>query len=71
MLEYIKLIIAKLLKDEVHYIGGSISLPPPLTKEEEAKLNDLFWNEAEYYWEDKLNLEQFLVDIEEKIEALE
>ena len=38
MLTYIKFIIAKLLKEEVHYIGGSVSLPPPLSKDEETKL---------------------------------
>ncbi|MBE7053820.1 MAG: RNA polymerase sporulation sigma factor SigE [Ruminococcaceae bacterium] len=38
MLSYIKLILEKLLNDEVHYIGGSISLPPPLSKKEEEEL---------------------------------
>ena len=38
MISYIKLLLEKLLRDEVHYIGGSVSLPPPLSKEEEEKL---------------------------------
>ena len=32
------LIIQKLFKKDIHYIGGSDALPPPLTKEEEERL---------------------------------
>lgn len=37
---------------------------------EDILLNELFWTEAQQYWSEKLNLEQLLADIEEKIEAL-
>lgn len=37
---YIKL-IAKFQSDEVYYINGSETLPPPLTKEEEQKIFDM------------------------------
>ena len=47
MLSCIKLIIAKLLKEEIHYIGGSISLPPPLTKDEEIKLINMLKTDAQ------------------------
>ena len=40
-------------------------------KEEDKELNELFWTEAELYWNDKLNLEQLLVQLEEKIKAME
>ena len=36
-----KIIFAILSKDEVHYIGGPSTLPPPLSKEEEEKYIDM------------------------------
>lgn len=41
-----------------------------IPNKEEADINDLFWTEAESYWAEKLNLEQFLVQIEEKVKDL-
>lgn len=38
MLSCIKNLLALLFKEEVHYIGGSVSLPPPLSKDEETDL---------------------------------
>ena len=36
--EVISKLLQKLFRKDIHYIGGSISLPPPLTKEEEENL---------------------------------
>ena len=38
----------KLLKDTIHYIGGSETLPPPLPAEEEAKLLSLLDSDSTY-----------------------
>ena len=37
--------IQRLFKGDIHYIGGSVALPPPLTKEEEEKLIETFKND--------------------------
>ncbi len=36
------IIIQKLLKSDLHYIGGNTALPPPLEKDEEDKLIEIF-----------------------------
>lgn len=39
----IKILIYRLINDcDIHYIGGSSALPPPLSKEEEEKLMEIF-----------------------------
>ncbi len=40
--EKLILILQKLLRGDIHYIGGSTTLPPPLEKEEEEKLIEEF-----------------------------
>ncbi len=39
--EKLIIIIQKLFKDDIHYIGGSSTLPPPLEKNEEERLIEL------------------------------
>ena len=40
--EKLIIIIQKILKGDIHYIGGSSTLPPPLEKDEEDKLIEIF-----------------------------
>lgn len=40
--EKLILILQKLLRGDIHYIGGSTTLPPPLEKEEEERLIEEF-----------------------------
>ncbi len=43
--EKIIIIIQKLLQGDIHYIGGGTTLPPPLEKDEEDKLIEMFKTE--------------------------
>ena len=40
--EKLIIIIQKILKGDIHYIGGSTTLPPPLEKDEENRLIEIF-----------------------------
>ena len=40
--EKLIIIIQKILKGDIHYIGGSSTLPPPLEKDEEDRLIEIF-----------------------------
>lgn len=40
--EKLIIIIQKILKGDIHYIGGSTTLPPPLEKDEEDRLIEIF-----------------------------
>lgn len=40
--EKLIIIIQKILKGDIHYIGGSSTLPPPLEKDEEERLIEIF-----------------------------
>jgi len=45
--EKLIIIIQKILKEDIHYIGGGSTLPPPLEKDEEEKLIEIFKSEPQ------------------------
>lgn len=45
--EKLIVIIQKLIKGDIHYIGGGATLPPPLEKDEEERLMEIFRTEPQ------------------------